>query len=228
MPLLTDIIAAALEAAGTQAVVAGADALREVAATMRNPSAVAERAGLEPATSYDDADELAEAFHGRPPIDLDVDTPTAPHTPDNLGGLGLLHSLTFVALEEEGETEADDVFEDIDLKFDTSGELEPIIVAADPSNHQLYLVGGADQQSPFASQFEDETGRYVPLGPLVKIEYITDKHHLEGHEPGELVQYWHRFGEVTGEQPGLVYDMDSQTFLIQGGRYSIEPEGISN
>ena len=228
MGVLTDVIAAALEGAGTQAVVAGADALREVAATLRNPAEATERAGLEARTSYDSTDELAAAFHGRPVIEMTLDTPTAPHTPDDLAGLGFLHSLTFVALIEEGETEADDEYEDIDLTFDTSGELDPVIVAADHENHQLYIVGGAEQQSPFAAQFEDETGRYVPLGPLTKIEYLTDKHHLDGHEEAEVIQYWHRFGEESGETPLLVYDRDSESFMIQGGAYSVEAEGITN
>jgi hypothetical protein len=62
------------------------------------------------------------------------------------------------------------------------------------------------------------------LGYLEQINYITRKNHIE---KGELVEYYHKLGEVNGAKPTIWVDADG-FFIIIGGDYDIWKEGIVN
>jgi len=62
------------------------------------------------------------------------------------------------------------------------------------------------------------------LGELTQIDYVTAKKHIEN---GELVRFWHKLGEATGEKPKLFVDHDGFP-LIMSGSYDVWSVGIVN
>lgn len=60
------------------------------------------------------------------------------------------------------------------------------------------------------------------LGEITQIEYIETKHQFGDTEP---VTYFHKLGEEGGERPHAVIN-DEGLLLIEGGDYTITPEGI--
>lgn len=62
------------------------------------------------------------------------------------------------------------------------------------------------------------------LGHLAQINYVTKKAHIEN---GEIVEYYHKFGEVNREKPTIWCDSDG-FLIVNGGDYDIWKEGIVN
>lgn len=62
------------------------------------------------------------------------------------------------------------------------------------------------------------------LGYLTQINYVTDKAHIEN---GNIVEYYHKFGEVNKEKPTLWLDGDG-FLIVNGGDYDVWKEGIVN
>lgn len=62
------------------------------------------------------------------------------------------------------------------------------------------------------------------LGEIQQLNYITDKQHIEN---GNLVEYYHKLGEVDGVKPNAFIDHDGFPIII-AGNYDIGIHGIEN
>lgn len=97
-------------------------------------------------------------------------------------------------------------------------------VTCDPGGTNLYFVGG-DQTLDLASVGLEDTGKdVVVIGTCTDIVYSTRK----GFHGFEKVDYTHRFGEDGGTPPTLAYSTLNRRFILQGGSYTVRPEGIVN
>jgi hypothetical protein len=98
-------------------------------------------------------------------------------------------------------------------------------VATAPSGRQLYLLGGNQnldaQLERFGSDFSKD---FVELGAAVQITYRARK----SMDQFDLVDYWHKLGEETGEPPFAFYDRLKRRIFLAGGRYRVEAPGIIN
>jgi hypothetical protein len=175
-------------------------------------------------SSLSSSESLVEEFHGRAPDSID-DIYTDESFPSSLAELGELRELVVIV---------DDKYE-VPIGFDEQGK-GVVILASAPGGCQYCLVGG-DQSLDSKSLKEfgitlndsEEWQRKVVLGPLYKLTYFTDKHHLEGpkyQKNGCL--YEHELGEEGGELPTLLYDPNNETLEIVGGSYITRAEGIRN
>lgn len=114
-------------------------------------------------------------------------------------------------------------------------------VTADATS--LYVLGGDQDVSLLALGLAPESAKdRLVFGPLARIEYFTYKN-FHNFEP---VIYSHDFGSVEdgnralmepwqvalldrqgrGPVPVLGYDFLNQRFAIEGGAYTVRPEGI--
>jgi hypothetical protein len=88
----------------------------------------------------------------------------------------------------------------------------------------LWFSGADSRINLRANGIKIKNNQMHCLGYLVQVNYITDKKHIEN---GELVEYYHKLGEVNREKPTLWVDADG--FLIaNGGDYDVWKEGIVN
>lgn len=62
------------------------------------------------------------------------------------------------------------------------------------------------------------------LGDLEQINYITAKSHIEN---GDLVEYYHKLGEVDGIKPNVWVDSDGY-LVVNSGNYDVGKWGIEN
>ena len=90
---------------------------------------------------------------------------------------------------------------------------------------QLFIEGG-DQEVNVEDFCITEPHESEILGKLRTVKYFTDKKHL-GREGG-VANYKHRLGEVSGILPHVRYDTLNRRLYIDGGDYTILPEGIDN
>ncbi|MEE9235104.1 MAG: hypothetical protein V3U28_06685, partial [Candidatus Acidoferrales bacterium] len=98
---------------------------------------------------------------------------------------------------------------------------DKVILAGTPGSTQLYLVGGK-QKLPvdyLRSKGLDTSKRFVPLGCVYGISYVTEKQ----FDSFKTVEYGHEFGEETGERPQVFYDQETQRIFLVGGAYHIAP-----
>ena len=169
-----------------------------------------------------EARRLAEEFHGR--MSRGEFQVTETEVYDEFGGvLGYLSKLGI--LDPDGRH-----FNPIDWPYDADVPEENILVIATDEHNIEYVGGDQDfdwQNMPGAST--SELKNLIFVGPVVRIEYWADKHHLSGpkqQEDGMI--YYHDFGEENGELPYLVFDTRNIKLIFAGGDYRITPEGIAN
>lgn len=82
----------------------------------------------------------------------------------------------------------------------------------------IHFVGDVQ----FDEHAEPETLMF--LGLVQRFQYQTVKSHIES---GQLVSYYHDFGEVDGQLPALFLDAEGFPLLI-GGNYGVKREGVIN
>lgn len=165
-----------------------------------------------------EAEQLAEEFHGRPVRDV-IDV-VEHESYDTQGAvLGYLVELSVFSEDWEGAYA-------IQWPYDLDDPESNIHVVSNPKGTHIDFVGG-DQSFdwwnvPGASG--DEHKYYVYVGPLYEIVYFADKHHLSGPKRQKSgMEYFHEWEEI----PYLVFDQRNVKLLLVGGKYTIEPEGIT-
>ena len=119
--------------------------------------------------------------------------------------------LTPVAGDREKWPAADIAFEPKDK----------VMLATDAEGRQLYFVGKNQklEQRYLQSKGWDTSKRFVSLGEVYGISYSTEKK----FDDFQNSIYAHEFGEEDGRKPLLVYDQETEKFLLIGGGYSIAP-----
>ncbi len=151
---------------------------------------------------------LSEAFHGRPLRSVREVTERY-ETPTQLADLGRLVLLDVRTPEGRAEL----------------GRGGNVRVAATGDGRNLYFVGGNQTLDLAQLGLGNILPRdYVPVGKVRKIVYFTSKD-FHDFEP---IEYVHRFGEQSGEEPELVYDTRNRKLLLVGGSYEVRREGIVN
>lgn len=98
---------------------------------------------------------------------------------------------------------------------------------------------GADAKGNLYVLGEVQVEANTSFGEIEEIDYLARKDHLKANpfnwrhrrkarrNPGQLIEYYHEFGEEGGALPKLKSDSDGMLH-ITGGSYTIEPEGITN
>lgn len=174
----------------------------------RHKSAVRRRRASNPAAA-----DLREAFTGRPAEWVTIQDES--HMPaGDYAKLGKLLSL-YVKPLAGGQV--------LEIKFSST----ETSVVADETGRQIYFVGGDQDVSSALSSFgAEEVGSGVyKLGEARRIDYKQRKEHVP--EP-EVDEWRHEFGEETGVRPELLFDSSRRVLLLEGGAYTIRPEGITN
>lgn len=162
------------------------------------------------------AAEVFEEFHGEPSRKTTTLTEQIVY-PSELADLGALISLVVAPLD--ADTEPGARVKGLEIKLRGKG----IRAAATPDRKEIIFAGG-DQQIDL-SAFDADNGKgQIVLGQCLEITYKTTK----GFHNFEPIEYYHEFGEETGERPLLAYDTRSQRLYLLGGKYFIAPEGIRN
>lgn len=160
------------------------------------------------------AEQLAEEFHGRQPLD-EVYVEEEEEYRSDLTKLGDLKELEI--LDRKGKYT-------IPIQLDTGTEL-----ASTPDGKQLIVIGdvrGLDLDRLEVSRAEQQKD-LVEIGPIYTVTYFTDKHHLSGPKyQKDGCEYWHQFGENSGNRPSLVYDKLNGKLLVVGGSYRVKDVGI--
>jgi hypothetical protein len=184
-----------------------------------------ERQGMKPnpAGGLKAAQSKYEEFHGKPStevievleaegISADVVAKVAAMVPpDDYTGLGDLSELQI--LTPKGEP--------VSIAF--SGKERPRL-CCNPDGTQLYFVGGNQDVGELVKRGASLGFALVDLGECFQVEYVTRKR-FDGFQ---LVNYYHEFGEETGERPRLLWSPAHRKLYLVGGAYSIRPEGIVN
>lgn len=167
------------------------------------------------------AERLAEEFHGRPARDY-IDVEETEQYDEYGAVLGYLVELGI--LTEDGESEIP-----ISFPYKPKQEQGNVLVVSNPDGTNIEFIGGdqrIDWRSVDGASLDDKY--LVLVGPVWQISYWADKHHLAGPKSQKNgIEYMHEFGEDDDELPYLVYDRRNQKMLLVGGNYTIEPEGIT-
>jgi hypothetical protein len=166
-----------------------------------------------PATMQD-ADQLYQQFHGRGPKQT-TEVRTVISSRDNLAELGELAELDVHLMTDEK----------VRLQFPKSGR-NVIMLCSSPDGRQLYFEGGSQyvDLSQLGMSGRDWVRDHMALGVLQVVTYRTEK----GFDKFELIDYFHKLGEVTGQKPVLNYDTINHLLSVSGGQYEVRPEGIVN
>jgi hypothetical protein len=166
------------------------------------------------------AAKLAREFHGRDNLET-TEYIERSVIEDDLAELGSLVQL------DVAHPNGRDI---IEMSFDWTDRGKEIKLTSNPQGSQIYFVGG-DQSLPLSkmSGVRGKDKSSVVIGPLERITYFADKHHLSGpKEQKNGIQYYHDFGEDTGEVPTLIYDRINRRLSVSGGEYDIKDVGIVN
>lgn len=101
------------------------------------------------------------------------------------------------------------------------------LLLTDTTARQLYFLNGDQDITEGLSLFNSvvqHAGR-VELGELRRIDYKQRKEHV----PDPDIDEWkHNFGEESGEKPRLWFDPQARRLYLEGGDYTVRPEGIVN
>ena len=176
------------------------------------------------ADTLEQAKDLNARFHGRDTREI-IDLIEDYRYEKNGAVLGQLIELMLITDESKGIGQP--------IRFgksrdDNSPDNSRPFLVSNPKGNQLYILGG-DQRFDVSELGIKKDKQYTLLGSCFSISYWTDKHHLEGpKKQAKGLAYEHEFGENGGEQPAIVYDSLNQNFMLIGGSYTIEPEGITN
>jgi hypothetical protein len=152
--------------------------------------------------------KLYKSFHGKDPKEITEKHISAAHRQDYaaLGALEYLQVLTPV-----GQT----------AKFNFEGD--GVTLASSPDGKQLYCIGGNQDLSRCieAGSLEKD---FVDLGEATEVQYLARK----VHGKFQPVSYYHKFGEVNGARPQLMFDKLKKQIFFIGGDYWIDAkQGVS-
>jgi hypothetical protein len=174
----------------------------------RNGAAVARRRNSE-VDSATAAAELYEQFHGKP--STKYTTYQEPNErPTDLADLGKLIEL-IVWIDEDDAKEL--------------GPFKGVRVTATGEGGSIYFIGGDQKLDLEALDRADGMPKdHILIGPVEYIAYHTSKD-FHDFEP---TTYEHQFGEETGEQPWLCYDVRNRRMYLIGGAYRVRRPGIEN
>src|SRR5208282_99722 len=176
----------------------------------RHKSAVRRRRGSNPAAA-----DLREAFTGRPAEWVTIED--EPHMPaGDYAKLGRLQAL-YVKPVTGGQV----------MQINFGPGQAATAVVADETGVQIYFVGGDQDVSDSLSGFgaRDEGDGVFLLGEARRIDYKQRKEHVP--DP-EIDEWRHEFGEESGVRPEVFFDSRNRRLLLEGGEYTIRPEGIVN
>lgn len=178
---------------------------------------------------------VAEGWHGRKAKSeftiVEVDK-----YPTDLAQLGILVELAIVVPDSDDAEVLPIAFTETDYPDEQS---ENVLVCSTPDRKQLVFVGGDQEIDEIEVleelQYDDDeietlVNRHkVVVGEVYSITYFADKHHLTGPKAQKNgVPYEHKFGEMGGVRPIMVYDTQSKKVELVGGSYEIRDEGIYN
>ena len=176
------------------------------------------QSGQNPQQNGNGAAKLAREFHGRDNRET-TEVIERLKIEDDLAELGSLVQL-------DVEMPNGDIME---IGFDWTDE-DMVRLTSNPKGTQLYLLGG--DQSLDLPDLKGVKGLdkvSIPIGPVVRITYYADKHHLSGPKQQKRgMQYYHDFGEESGEVPTLIYDRINKKLSFSGGEYKVKDAGIVN
>jgi hypothetical protein len=106
-------------------------------------------------------------------------------------------------------------------KFTFDGDR--VKLASSPDGKQLYCIGGNQNLNSVldASSLQKD---FIDLGLCVEVQYLARKVHISP----DPTDYYHKFGEETGDRPRLMYSrLQKQVFFV-GGAYRVTSRGIEN
>ena len=176
----------------------------------------------------DTADSITKGFHGRRVLErFEVDEEEV--YPEDLAVLGCLVELNITV--DEGKTAIP--IRGFKTPKDPGYKKGSEVYVAAPDRNNIEFVGG-DQEILGVDKISKDHTRFLCLGEVESIVYLTDKHHLVGSK-GIEEEYEHDFGRkkyfLFGKKvgrPKLVYDCLNKTFRLVGGTYTITDEGIKD
>lgn len=100
---------------------------------------------------------------------------------------------------------------------------EVVRLAASPDAKQLHLIGGDQCIDVEALGFTDrEIRENMFIGVITELTYQTKKK----FDNLKTIQYFHKLGEESGNQPILTYDPHMEHMSIVGGNYLVKDVGI--
>jgi len=166
--------------------------------------------------------EIYSGFHAAPPEERIV-MEDEPHVPAGVyPGLGLLVSISF-----KPTSAAQDQYEKNYIS-----EKENVHVIGTLERDQIYFADGDQQIPAHVLRYFGWNGSdgMLHLGAAREIRYLAKKYHPEVPESarGEIVEWFHKLGEVSGEKPELWYDVTLKRIFLRHGAYEIKDEGIVN
>lgn len=172
-----------------------------------------------PSESFEQAKDLSERFHGRTARDVTTIQGRIKFN-KNVAELGDLEALWI--LPPTGRKA-------LMIPYDP----DKTRLSSNPQGTQLLVVGLSAnatkvelEKVPWLEDNE-KSKQLVCLGEIFRVDYYTDKHHLEGPDTQKNGScYGHIFGQESGIRPYLVYDALNKACLITGGAYTVEDIGI--
>jgi len=107
----------------------------------------------------------------------------------------------------------------VQFNFDGDG----VTLASSPDGKQLYLIGGR-QNLEKCLDHDSLQKDFIDLGDGLEVQYLARKIH-GNFQP---ISYFHKFGEMNGARPRLMYDKLRRRIYFVGGEYFISAEhGVS-
>jgi hypothetical protein len=179
-----------------------------------NPGARARRSRKRNSSALAGATEVCEEFRGSPCPTVETYVEPEPR-PASLGQLGVLVELQVKRTSGWKWGVLDFVGKDVQ-------------VAGNVGHSQIYFIGGDQKitRGQLSHLGVDNSKEMIDLGECMAIAYRAKKMQVNGID----ADYEHKFGDVSGRRPRLMYDRrgpQGRLFLV-GGEYTIEPEGIVN
>ena len=194
------------------------------------------------ADSFEDAQEVARGFHGRPNQET-IELEESEQYRENQAILGCMEEIELLNLgifDEDG-------LEPIEFSPD-------VLLTCSSDRKQLFLMGDMSLPDEWLKKMSSSgwDKDKVILGNAYSISYFADKHHLSGPKQQKKgSSYGHCFGEAmfsnpkesrnglmestvwkpleklaAGCLPAVVYDQLNEKIELIGGNYIVKDEGI--
>jgi len=152
--------------------------------------------------------QLYQSFHGRDPKEI-VEK----------------HVSAAVRLEYTslGDLEYLKVITPLGQKAQFNFDGDRVKLASSPDGKQLYAIGG-NQDLRACLDKDSQEKDFIDLGEGQEVQYLARKVH-GGFRP---VSYFHKFGEVNGAKPRVMFDKLKKQIFFIGGEYLIDTsKGVS-
>jgi hypothetical protein len=152
--------------------------------------------------------QLYQSFHGRDPKEI-VDKHVSAAV-----------RLEYTAL---GDLEYLKVITPLGQKAEFHFDGDRVKLASSPDGKQLYVIGG-NQDLRNCLDKDSLEKDFIDLGEATEVQYLARKVH-GNFRP---VSYYHKFGEVNGAKPQLMFDKLKKQIFFIGGEYRIDTsKGVS-